>query len=402
MAPNPQTAGGIGGADYSQYALPQNIEGGLPSGPPEGANVDSTYLANEAALRGDISSRYADILQQLGYVDPVTGQFIPGSLIQNANLAEGNAEQQRQQAILQNTQNAQQQGILFSGKRGEMQAQAEAPWLQQIAQTETQLPQDLATQYQNAAGLIGEYNTRNDQELAAAAARYTAAQQQQATAPAAPASTAPSTNVTSTPPPTSTPTNTFEGIPTGPSGTYTYQTLPYRSGTQPFIAMAGGGEVDRPTNALIGEDGPESVVPRTGLNADENQQLTNLQAAAQARMGGGMRRNDEPGIHWFGPGGAGVDYPPENPPFGPPPTVPPLTPAHALYMAGHHAQALDQYLAHHAAAVAGRAIMPGWAQHAMANRASNLRTHPVPPGLLHPFLDPSPPIGVLPPGRPVY
>jgi hypothetical protein len=170
---NPQTASGTPGyspPDYSSYGLPQ-VMAGLPAEPGAGAYTDSRYLADEATMRADIQRQYGDILRKLGYTNPATGQFIPGTTIQNAQLTEEQAEQNRQQAILQNTQNAQNQGILFSGMRGVLQAQAEQPYVQQIAQTELQTPQDLADLYGQAAGLIGQYHTQNASLLADAADR---------------------------------------------------------------------------------------------------------------------------------------------------------------------------------------------------------------------------------------
>src|SRR5215831_9832370 len=118
LAPNPQTEAGTGGAapprDWSQYYLPQAM-GGLPAGPPAGAYTDAQYLADEADLRRQIQQQYGTVLQSLGYTNPATGAFIPGSLIQNADLSEGQARQGMQQAIDANTQAMQQAGTLFSG-----------------------------------------------------------------------------------------------------------------------------------------------------------------------------------------------------------------------------------------------------------------------------------------------
>jgi hypothetical protein len=125
--------------------------------------------------------------------------------------------------------------------------------------------------------------------------------------------------------------------------------------------MAQGGEVDQPTPAMIGEKGPEAVVPLTGLLPHEQMQVHGLIAAARARMGNGLRthfpiqmpghlpfvggrppvgphmgggliRNPVPTpiptIHWFGPGGSGVWSPPPRPvdpgpvpPLQPPPSI---------------------------------------------------------------------------------
>jgi hypothetical protein len=382
LAPNPQTETGIGGAgpppisgdDFSQYYLPQNMVG-LPSSPPAGAYTDSTYLANEAAIRNDISTRYATALKALGYTDPATGQFIPGDLINAANLSEQQSEQGMQQADLANTQAMQQAGTLFSGMRGQQQALAETPFLQQIGQTELQLPQDLASQYQTAAGLIGEYNTRNNQELAAAAQRATAAIDQTPTGssvtppPPAPASTPP-------PAPAYNPNAYVHGGST-PAQAQAIQAAGY----QPF---AQGGEVDQPTAAIIGEAGPETVVPHANLTADEQGQLANLAATARARASGVSAGIPPPP---YGPPGATDPNDPRwlLPHSQPLQLLPPASggihtlpaqmhPAAALQALGQHQAAVNMYLQHHPGALAGRATgIPHWAQAAVAARLHAMR-----------------------------
>jgi len=411
---NPQTDSGIGGAapapatlDWSQFYLPFSM-GGLPGGPPADAHVDAQYLANEAQNRAGIERQYGDYLSQLGYTDPATGQFIPGSLIQDAQLVQANAEQQRQQAIEQTTQAMQNAGTLFSGYRGHAQALAEQPYVQQIADSIRQLPKDMADVYGKAAGLVGQYTIQNNLDLADAAARYAATQQ------ANPATTGGTTTDGSTaqrpvdqgfgpsgqPPGGTDYTNTFEGIPTGPSGTYWgYAASPGGRATVPQVTyMAGGGEVDQPTNAIVGEAGPEAVVPRSGLTQDENDQLSGLLETAHARLGGGLRRNPVgPGIHWFGPGGSGVDYPPENPLGGIYEGRPPLpvSPVHFPPVQLH--PPLAQWISRHPAAMAGRAPVPHWAQVAMAAQ-QRLRSHPGFPVHLPNIPIQMPPVGIPAPG----
>lgn len=368
IAPNPQTETGIGGAhDYSQYYLPQNM--GLDAAPP-GAYEDSQYLTDEAGLRADISGQYQDELGFLGYTDE-QGNYIPGSLLTDAQVNEQQYEQQRQQAILQNTQNAQQQGTLFSGKRAESQAQAEAPMLGAIAGIETKLPVDLSGHYEKAAGLLSSYQNQQSALLAAAAARQAAA-----IAANPPAGTTGGGDTTGG----TTGGDTTGGTTTGGTTdtTTTDGTVPYRSGTQPFIAFASGGEVDGATPALIGEQGPEAVVPRTGLTPDENAQLTQLRQAAQLRMGGG----DPPMVPIDVSRGfrAPVSLPLQRPvdrgfgtgpPVGFPPSgvrPPGWTPAHEMFLQGHHAAATNQWMANHPAAMAGRATIPNWARAAVQAR----------------------------------
>jgi hypothetical protein len=408
---NPQTMSGIGGArDYSQYYLPQNM--GIDSPPPD-APIDSQYLTDEAGLRADISGQYQDELGYLGYTDD-QGNYIPGSLLTDAQINEAQYEQQRQLAIKQNTQNAQQQGTLFSGIRAQQQAEAESPYIQSIAGIEQRLPVDMASHYEKAAGLISSYNNQQSALLASAAARAAAAASANPPVDTTPPAT--TTPPSSTPPADTTPPppdNTFEGIPTGPNGTYS--TLPYRSGTQPFIAMASGGEVDSPTPALIGEKGPEAVVPLSGLHPHEQDIVHGLIAAARSRMSGqtdagGMIRNPGPGIHWFGPGGSGVSYPqprPVDPPFGPPPgrtdTIPQVYPPGIVeglppqYPADHVSS--EQWMAHHPGVMSGKVgtgYVPNWARAAV-----NLRLHPPKP-VIHGFGPGGavtwPPVGIPDPG----
>jgi hypothetical protein len=367
VAPNPQTETGVGGAappiagdDFSQYALPQNMT--LPSGPPPGAPVDSTYLAANAQNRANIAAQYAAALKAMGYTDPTTGAFIPGDLINAANLSEGQQWQGMQQADLANTQAMQQAGTLFSGVRGQQQAEAETPFRQAIAQTELQLPEDLAAQYQTASGLVGAYNTQDMSDLAAAAQRATQSidTSPPATAPApAPAAPAPAP----TPPPTSQASD--------------YWATPAYVRGGPAAYMAAGGEVNQPTNAIIGERGPEVVIPRSNLDPVGNAALDRVaQAAGVPTDGGGIiqpprspiapgdtlpsiNMGPPPGIHSFGPPvGGHLPIP-----------GPPIHPAQALQDLGRHAAAVQLYLQHHPGAVAGHATgIPHWAQAAVAAR----------------------------------
>src|SRR5438270_11133824 len=107
MADNPMTTSGVGGAAPPAYALPEFESF---SGAPAGVGTDATYLAAEAELRNSISNQYATLLGQLGYIDPSTGQFLPGSVQQGADLQEAQIRQSQQQAELGVDQNAQNQG----------------------------------------------------------------------------------------------------------------------------------------------------------------------------------------------------------------------------------------------------------------------------------------------------
>lgn len=368
LAPNPQTASGTPG--LPSYALPQNMA--FPTAYSAGAPIDSTYLANEATNRHDIATRYADFLSQLGYVDPTTGQFIPGSVQQQQGIDEANLQQQIDQADLAEQQASQQQGILFSGVRGQLRSQAERPFVQQIGQIEHDTPITLAGLYSQAADLINQYNTQNMTDLANAATRYTASH---------PAAVSTDTPVVTPPPPAVTPpppavtppakpatpaeskwgdVNAYYGLP----GTGISAGNAYTSGHAPGVAlMARGGEVTQPTNAIVGENATpgdpmshEVVVPRMHLNPDENAVLTHLANTARARAAGDIS----------GPGGAIRGIAPD-PSVGLLPA--PMHPAAALQAMGDHGAAVDMWMGNHPAALAGHATgIPNWVRAAVTAR----------------------------------
>jgi len=380
---NPQTQTGVGGAqplaapalseDFSQYYMPfdplaYGAGAQLLSAAPASA-TDSTYLQENAVERNQLAHDYGAALAALGYTDPNTGAYIPGSLVSTAQIQEAQAQQQRAQAILQNTQNAQQNSILFSGMRGTMQAQAEQPYVQQIASIENQLPLDMANYLGQAKDAINAYNTTNEASLSAAAARAAQAlTQNPITPPPSSPGTVTSGTPTSTPAPATSPSTTdpntaywqavneHYGLPT--SNVWATPAYP-KQPTLP-MAMAHGGEVDGATPAIVGEGGPEAVVPRTGLTPAENDDLTQLRQVAQQRLGGG-----QPGIHWFGPGGAGV--------IPTPPQIPQVPPAQLLQNQGLHDQAVGMWMQHHPGAMLGRARgVPGWVHAAVQHALSRL------------------------------
>jgi len=407
---NPQTQSGTGGAqpltapvlneDFSQYAMPfdpmaYGAGPALMSAAPASA-TDAQYLQENAQQRADLARAYGAALQQLGYTDPTTGQFIPGALISAAQIKEAQDQTARQQAILQNTQNAQQNSILFSGMRGQMQAQAEQPFVSDIASIENQLPQDLANYLGQAKQAISDYAAQNNASLAAAAARAAAAATQNPITPAGGSSSSSSSSGGNTTTPSASDPYGLAGMTTaslgaqmdqlagspqpiyGPgsiikptaqqSSKNIYSLLPYQRGGQAAMAggilMAGGGEVGQPTQAVIGEAGPESVVPRSGLTPPENDLLTGLRQTAQARLG-------QPGIHWFGPGGSGVAYPGDPNAGGPVRGIqpPPISPAAALQAQGQHDAAVNMWMQHHPGAMLGKArAMPNWV-HAAVHEA---------------------------------
>jgi hypothetical protein len=146
-------------------ALPQH---------PLGAYTDAQYEADVASLRNEVSKKYADVLQRLGYVDPQSGQFIMGSVETEAGRQKGLLNRSMDLAREDVTHQHQQQGTLFSGLRGTNQARAEFPFVNQIGDVERQLPLTLSDLYEQGAGLSGEFNIKDNQLLAQAAGRRAA------------------------------------------------------------------------------------------------------------------------------------------------------------------------------------------------------------------------------------
>lgn len=145
---------------------------------PLGAYTDSQYEAQNALLRNEIAKKYADILQQLGYVDPQTGQFVQGSVEAEATKRKADLTRSADIAGEGVTKQHQLEGTLFSGLRGTDQARAEHPYVNEIGDIETQTPLTLAQLYEKAGGLIGDYTLQDNQYIAEAAARRAAGFQQ--------------------------------------------------------------------------------------------------------------------------------------------------------------------------------------------------------------------------------
>jgi len=141
---------------------------------PMGAYTDSMYAAQVAQLRADIARQYNDVLQQLGYTNE-QGQFIPGQVEIDANRQQSDLQRSIGLADEQTTQQAQQQGTLFSGLRGTAQARAEFPFQQAIAQLGVDVPKQLSSLYGQAGDLVNQFTLQNNLYLADAAARAAAA-----------------------------------------------------------------------------------------------------------------------------------------------------------------------------------------------------------------------------------
>lgn len=141
---------------------------------PLGAYTDAQYEAQYAALRSNIAKQYADVLQQLGYVDPQTGQLIQGSVESEANRQRSLLNRQMGLAREDVTHQHQQLGTLFSGLRGTDQARAEFPSVDALGQIDVQTPLSLAQLYEKGSGLMDNFTVQNNQLLADAASRQAA------------------------------------------------------------------------------------------------------------------------------------------------------------------------------------------------------------------------------------
>ena len=87
--------------------------------------------------------------------------------------------------------------VCAARERGQRIAQAEQPMWQNIGQIELDTPQKLSDLYNQAAGLIGQYQTQDASDLAALAARNLAAIQAQPVSAPTPAPTDPLAGVPS-------------------------------------------------------------------------------------------------------------------------------------------------------------------------------------------------------------
>jgi len=139
-----------------------------------GQYTDSQYEQDIAQAQHDMATQYADILQQLGYVDQ-NGNFVQGSVESQANRQQADLQRQMQLADEQVTQQHQQLGTLFSGLRGTDQARAEYPMVTGISDLMTQTPLTLQQLYEKAGGLTEAYNLAQNQALINAANRRSAA-----------------------------------------------------------------------------------------------------------------------------------------------------------------------------------------------------------------------------------
>jgi hypothetical protein len=141
---------------------------------PQTGDLDSEYMTSEAQLRQQVAQQYADVLQQLGYVDE-SGNFLPGSVSVNAARQQSDLQRQSDLAEQGVTQQSQQEGTLFSGHRAVATEQAQEPMQRQIAQLGVDTPIALGKLYEQAGGLVDQYTLQNNLLLAQMAGRRAAA-----------------------------------------------------------------------------------------------------------------------------------------------------------------------------------------------------------------------------------
>jgi len=240
----------------------------LPA-PPAGYQ-DAQYAADEGSLRNSFISQYHDLLQQLGYTDDL-GNYIPGSVEIAANRTRDEFNRSLGLAAEGVTNQSQREGTLFSGLRGVNTGRAEHPYRTGLAQLEEDLPKQLGSLYEHAGGLFNDYVTGRNSLLAQAAGRYVPPD----APPAGTDTGAGDTGGGDTPPPIDPNAGTGitaepilrEAIAIPPHGSIAptpLKTAVPSTRTKPRLAQ--GGVFSQPTDAVIGEAGPEAVVP-LGLNA---------------------------------------------------------------------------------------------------------------------------------------
>ena len=274
------------------YNSPMSLNPQLPE--PQGVWSDPQYETDISDLRRSFIENYQNDLQQLGYTD-AAGNYIPGGLQIAYDRQNTAAQKALADAEIAAANNAQMRGTLFSGRRADELAQMQAPTRTQISQMTEDLPRQLGALYTHASGLLGDWGRGISNAAARAVGRYVppaappppepppggggGGAGDVGPAPVSPripaggpvvdteaplsageiAALGPDWQVAS---PTTIPSLDWNKIYGTPSSTSEKVT------TKGKQAMAGGGVVDEPTDALIGEAGPEAVVPlSSGLPA---------------------------------------------------------------------------------------------------------------------------------------
>jgi hypothetical protein len=161
------------------YEVPASLLASLHSLPdlpqipanPLGAFTDSIFEAEDAQAQAEYKRRYADVLRQLGYVDPKTGRILKGSLELDADRKRADLWRSSQLAKIEAINQAQVAGNYFSGYHPVNQARMQHPYEQGITDINTALPKALAEQMDEAARAYEQYVLGRNISLAQAAAR---------------------------------------------------------------------------------------------------------------------------------------------------------------------------------------------------------------------------------------
>src|SRR5215467_9446416 len=152
------------------YNTPMSMNPQLPE--PQGVWSDPQYETDLTDLRRSFIENYQNDLQQLGYTD-AAGNYIPGGLQIAYDRNTAAANQALIQAEIDAAQRAQQRGTLFSGRRADEVAMAQAPIRTNIAQMTEDLPRQLGALYTHASGLLGDWGRGISNAAARAVGRYT-------------------------------------------------------------------------------------------------------------------------------------------------------------------------------------------------------------------------------------
>jgi len=166
----PPTGFGTGGASIVPQA--QQVKKGNPTllTHPLGAQTDDMYESAVAQLQYDTQSRYAQLLQELGFVGD-NGQFSPGTLETDATRQRNELERQRGLSLQDVTEAAVRGGTVFSGRRAQNQMQAQQPFDSAISELTTRLSRELASRYQGLGDLTRQFELGRGSLLSEAAER---------------------------------------------------------------------------------------------------------------------------------------------------------------------------------------------------------------------------------------
>jgi hypothetical protein len=123
-----------------------------------------------AQLAFDTQSRYAQLLQELGFVDE-QGRFIPGLLETEALRRRAELSRGRELALQDVIEGAVRGGTVFSGRRAKLTAQAQEPYDAAIAQIGTVLGRELSARYGQLSDLTRQFELTRNMLIAEAAER---------------------------------------------------------------------------------------------------------------------------------------------------------------------------------------------------------------------------------------